>query len=204
MDISLILPPEPYGALIFDCDGTLAHSMPNHYQAWTDTLRSFGADLDEDHFYSMGGVPTPVIIRKLNEQFGYGLDVALTHAKKEHRYTELIHTIKEIEAVANIARANHGKVPMAVASGGIGKVVEATLTTIGLRPLFDAIVTMDDVTNGKPAPDIFLLAAEKLGVAPADCVVYEDAVPGIEGARRAGMRVVDVRQLWGGANYAPV
>jgi beta-phosphoglucomutase family hydrolase len=200
MNISLILPPEPYAALIFDCDGTLADSMPTHYQAWVDTLRSFGAELDEDHFYSMGGVPTDVIIRRLNEQFGYGLDVDRTFAAKEQRFAGLIHTVEEIEAVANIARINHGKTPMAVASGGARAIVEETLRSLGLRSLFDTVVTQDDVIHGKPAPDIYLLAAERLGVAPEECVVYEDAEPGFVGARAAGMRVVDVRVLWGGAN----
>ena len=196
MDLSRIQPPEPYGALMFDCDGTLADSMPNHYRAWVDTLRASGADLAEDHFYAMGGIPTPVIIQMLNEQFGYDLDVAATHAQKERRYTELLNTVQEIEAVANIARAHFGKVPMAVASGGIGRVVEATLKNVGLRSLFEVVISADDVANGKPSPDIFLLAAKRLGVAPQDCIVYEDAEPGLEAARRAGMRVVDVRVLW--------
>ena len=85
---------------------------------------------------------------------------------------------------------------MAVASGGIRPVVERTLTATGLISLFDTLVTADDVMRGKPAPDIFLLAAERLAVAPADCIVYEDGDPGLEAARRAGMRAVDVRVLW--------
>ena len=108
----------------------------------------------------------------------------------------MLHTIKEIKAVADIARAHHGQVPIAVASSGMGRVVTKTLTAVGLLPLFDVIVTADDVTHGKPAPDLFLLAAERLGVAPADCIVYEDGDPGLEAARRAGMRAVDVRVLW--------
>ena len=85
---------------------------------------------------------------------------------------------------------------MAVASSGLGRVVQQTLTTTGLLPLFDAVVTADDVVYGKPSPDLFLLAASRLGVAPADCIVYEDGDPGLEAAKRAGMRAVDVRVLW--------
>jgi len=198
MDLSVIAPPEPYGALIFDCDGTLADTMPTHYQAWLAALRSFGADLAEDHFYKMGGIPTETIIEILNEKFGYGLDVKLTHKEKEQRYMDLAESVVEIQAVADIARAHHGKVPMAVASGGIRTIVLKTLTTVGLLPLFDTLVTADDVVNGKPAPDIFLEAARRMNVAPEMCVVYEDGEPGIEGARRAGMRVIDVRVLWNG------
>jgi beta-phosphoglucomutase-like phosphatase (HAD superfamily) len=123
--------------------------------------------------------------------------VPATVRAKERRYTEALHEVQEIRAVADIARAHRGRVPMAVASGGLRPIVEATLTNLRLRPLFDAVVTADDVARGKPFPDMFLLAAEKLGVAPADCLVYEDGEPGIQAAHAAGMRVIDIRVLWG-------
>ena len=191
-----IAPLEPYGALIFDCDGTLADTMPAHYQAWVASLHSFGADFSEEKFYAMGGMPSATIIEALNQEFGYTLDVEKTHHDKERRYIELLHQITEIKAVADIARANYSQKPIAVASGGIRSVVEQTLTIVGLRSLFEVIVTTDDVAHGKPAPDVFLLAAERLGVVPADCIVYEDGDLGLEAASRAGMRAVDVRVLW--------
>ena len=196
MDITRIAPPQPYKALIFDCDGTLADTMPNHYKAWAASLQSFGADLTEENFYRMGGWPNKAIIDDLNREFGYGLDIERTQEDKERRYIELLHSVQEIEAVADIARAHHGQVPMAVASSGMGQVVHHTLTTTGLISLFGVIVTADDVTHGKPAPDLFLLAAERLGAAPADCIVYEDGDPGLEAARRADMRAIDIRVLW--------
>ena len=196
-----IAPPEPFKALIFDCDGTLADTMPAHAKAWAASYRSFGIDITEQPFIDMGGLPNQAIIEKLNQDFGYALDVAATQDDKEHRYLEMLHTVEEIKAVADIARAFRGKVPTAVASSGLGRIVHQTLTATGLIGLFDVIVTADDVTHGKPAPDLFLLAAEKLGVAPADCIVYEDGDPGLEAARRARMRAIDVRVLWrnGGA-----
>ena len=196
MDLSLVAPPEPYGALIFDCDGTLADTMPNHFAAWQSALQACGADISEAQFYALGGMPSDDIIRLLNQENGYTLDVAQTHADKERRYVERLTSVGEIKAVADIARANFGLTPMAVASGGIRRVVEKTLTAAGLRSLFEVVVTADDVERGKPAPDIFLLAAERLGVPPAECIVYEDGDLGLEAARRAGMRAVDVRVLW--------
>ena len=196
MNLTRIAPPQPFQALIFDCDGTLADTMPNHFKAWAASLQSFGADLTEENFYRMGGWPNKAIIDDLNREFGYGLDIEKTQEDKERRYLELLHTVTEIEAVANIAREYHGRVPMAVASSGFGQVVRQTLTATNLLALFDVIVTADDVTHGKPAPDLFLLAAERLGHAPADCIVYEDGDPGLEAARRAEMRAIDIRVLW--------
>ncbi len=196
MNPSPIAPPEPYKAIIFDCDGTLADTMPSHAKAWVASCRSFGLDITEEPFIEMGGLPNRAIIEKLNTEFGAELDVAGTQEDKERRYLEMLHTVTEIKAVADIARAHHGKVPIAVASSGMRRVVEQTLTATGLIGLFDVIVTADDVVHGKPAPDLFLLAAERLGVAPADCIVYEDGDPGLEAARRAQMRAVDVRVLW--------
>ncbi len=193
-----ILPPEPFKAIIFDCDGTLADTMPTHVKAWVATYQSFGIDITEAPFFEMGGLPNRAIIETLNEKFGYQLEVEKTQGNKESRFLELLHTIEEIKAVADIARQYHQKVPMAVASSGLGRIVYQTLTTTKLFDLFDVVVTADDVIHGKPSPDLFLLAAARMNVAPEDCIVYEDGDPGLEAAARAGMRAVDVRILWNG------
>ena len=193
---SKIAPPEPFSALIFDCDGTLADTMPGHFTAWVAALRAGGGDISEQQFYSLAGVTSAAIIETLNKEHGYRLDVAETVEAKEALYVEALHEVQEIKAVADIARAYHGKVPMAVASGGLRDVVHATLDTLGLRSLFNAVVAAEDVVHGKPAPDVFLQAAALLGVAPAGCIVYEDGDPGIVAAHAAGMRVIDVRVLW--------
>lgn len=198
MDITKIAPPEPFGALIFDCDGTLADTMPFHARSWAETYKAFGIEIAEQPFLDMGGLPNRAIIERLNAEHGYTLEVAETQEEKERRYLEMLHSVVEINAVADIARAYRGKIPMAVASSGLGRVVHQTLTITGLLPLFDTVVTADDVVHGKPSPDIFLLAAARLGAAPEDCIVYEDGDPGLEAARRAGMRAIDVRVLWRG------
>ncbi len=189
--------PLPYdfvpGAAIFDCDGTLADTMPLHYQAWTASLAPHGVPFAEDMFYEWGGVTTRDIVLRLNALHGSALDPdAFTHAKEE-AYALLIPQVKVLALIEAEVKRLHGKCPLVVASGGLRPIIESTLDTIGLRAYFDAVVTSEDVARGKPEPDIFLRAAERAGVAPADCVVYEDSPSGLEAARRAGMRAVDVR-----------
>ena len=192
----LIAPCPPYAALIFDCDGTLADTLSVHCQTWQAAFRKFEAELPEAWYYERTGFSALKLIQAFNLSFGYTIDENMVDAERQQQFSDLIDQVQEVEAVAAIARANHGKVPMAVASNGTRAVVEPTIEAIRLRSLFHTIVTLDDVTAGKPAPDLFLLAAERMGVAPDECIVYEDSDSGLEAARRAGMRWIDVRVLW--------
>jgi len=135
------------------------------------------------------------MLTQFNRQFGYALDVDAVNRSRQQQFYHLVSQIRPIEPIAAIAREQAGKLPIALASGGDRTVVEATLDAIAMRQKFAAIVCRNDVQRGKPAPDIFLLAAERLGVAPADCLVYEDSDTGLEAARRAGMRSIDVREV---------
>lgn len=128
--------------------------------------------------------------------FGYQFESKSVIAQRQHHYQSLINTVKEVQAVAEIVRAHYGKVPITVASGGERVVLEATLDTIKLGNFFNAVVSIDDVEKGKSEQDIFLLASQRLGVAPKNRIVYEDRDGGLEAARRAGMRSIDVRVLW--------
>jgi HAD superfamily hydrolase (TIGR01509 family) len=193
--MELEIPPGSFEGYIFDCDGTLADTMPLHYSAWCRAFRDFGATFHfgEQQFYAMGGMSTRLVVRELNEQHGLNLDIdALVHHKEEC-FLERLHEVRPIEPVVRFARevAGAGR-PVAVASGGFRHIVEKTLELVEIRGLFEIIMTPADVERGKPAPDMFLKAAELMGVRPECCLVFEDGGAGIEAARAAGMPVVVV------------
>ncbi|MFI4861731.1 MAG: HAD family hydrolase [Phycisphaerales bacterium JB063] len=182
-------------ALVFDLDGTLADTMPVHFIVWQQVLSPHGLDFPEDRFYACGGMPTWRIVEMLAAEQGKTVDVASVVKAKYDGFFEYVDGVKPIDVVLAIALAHHGQVPMAVATGGKRAAAERTLAAIEATHLFDAVVTADDVAHHKPHPETFLRAAELLGVEASRCRAYEDADPGIEAARSAGMDVVDVRVL---------
>jgi beta-phosphoglucomutase family hydrolase len=188
--------PDDVEGLIFDCDGTLADTMPVHFRAWNTMLAGHGITFPERQFYDLAGMPSASIIRLLAAEQSVAIDEAAIPTMvddKEDRYVDLIDEVVPLAAVLAVAEAHRGRLPMAVASGGQHRVIAKTLTAIGALQWFDAIVGYEDTERHKPDPDVFLEAASRLGVAPARCLVFEDADLGIEAARRAGMRWVDVR-----------
>ena len=109
-------------------------------------------------------------------------------------FLQSTHLLEPLEHVVDIARNYHGVLPMAVVSGGPRAAVVDSLHAVGISGLFDPVITVDDVAHGKPAPDAYLLAAQRLGVDPAQCVAYEDSGSGMTSAREAGVGVIiDVR-----------
>ena len=181
--------------LIFDCDGTLADTMPLHWHAWQIVTQRHNLHLSEGRFYSFGGMPSRDILKQLAQEQGRSLDhIAVAH-EKEAAYIPLITQAGPIHAVVEIAKANHGKIPMAVASGGTQQIIVQVLEHLKIRYLFDAVVTSEMVKNQKPAPDIFLEAAKQIGVEPKFCRAYEDTELGLTAIRAAGMEAVDVREL---------
>ena len=182
-------------ALIFDCDGTLADTMPLHWRAWQVIAARHRLHLPEDRFYALGGVPSREIVKMLSAEQGLGLDHLAVAREKEAEYLPLIAQVEPINAVVGVARANFGKLPMAVASGSTRRVIEQVLDRLNIRQLFKAIVTSEDVAHQKPAPDIFLEAARQIGVPPQFCRAYEDSDLGMQAIRAAGMESVDVRTL---------
>ena len=187
------LPKRNFRGYIFDCDGTLADSMPVHLLAWNQTLAQVGKSFPEELFYQWGGKTTTHVVKSLNEKFNWNLGVLATAKEKENCYLELLSQVQPIVAVVKLVHAFFGKVPLAVASGGYRKVVTATLEVLGLIQFFETIVCAEDYHHGKPAPDPFLEAARRMGLAPGDCLVFEDSPTGVAAAKAAGMEYVLVQ-----------
>ena len=181
--------------LIFDCDGTLADSMPLHWRAWQMITHRHELHFPEDRFYALGGVPSRDILKMLSEEQGRSLDHFAVAHEKENAYLPFLAEIEPIHAVVEIARAHFGKIPLAVASGGTQAIIVQVLEQLKIRHLFNAVVTCEMVKKQKPAPDIFLEAARRIGVAPQFCRAYEDTDLGLQAIRAAGMDAVDVRTL---------
>lgn len=198
--MTLDLPDRDFAGYIFDCDGTLVDSMPLHFRAWTASFVHHGAPWHwtEDEFYANAGVPDRVTVMELNTRYGVSLDADSIHEFKAEWYSRHLLDLAPVPAVAALAKRYHeeGR-SISVASGSDLSLVAPSLEVAGLAPLFDIVITPADVKRGKPAPDMFLLAAERMGVAPADCLVFEDGKPGIEAAEAAGMKWVFVPSRFG-------
>ena len=169
--------------------------MPIHWQAWHYTAKRYGFVFTEERFYALGGVPARHIVAMLAREQGLSLDAHQIADEKEGEYVKRLEHVLPIEEVVSVAREHKGKLPMAVASGGTKPIIEMVVTRLGIRDCFQALVTSEDVVLQKPAPDIFLEAARRIGVPPEFCRGYEDTDLGMQAIRAAGMEAVDVRDL---------
>ncbi|HTQ40286.1 MAG TPA: HAD family phosphatase [Pirellulales bacterium] len=185
--------PERFKGLIFDCDGTLVDTMPLHFLAWKAALQAVGMTITEEQFYAFSGMPTVTIIETLAKQQHLVCDARAAAEEKERLFLQNLESLEPVHRVIEIVHREQGRRKMAVASGGWKSVIYQSLAAVGLNGMFDVIVGADDVQHGKPAPDIFLKAAERLQLVPEDCLVYEDGNLGIQAAEAAGMQVIDVR-----------
>jgi beta-phosphoglucomutase family hydrolase len=192
--MKLDIPAGDFAAYIFDLDGTLVDTMPLHYRAWNVAMRAVGltGELDEELFYSLGGVPTREVAELIAKHYGLSIDPHAVFHHKESIFLELQKDAKLIEPVVEIARRMALTHPVSIASGGPRDIVHRMLQISGLAPLFKVVITPEDVERGKPAPDMFLLAARRMGAVPAKCLVFEDAEPGMRAAEAAGMQWVRV------------
>eukprot|EP00505_MAST-04D_sp_SCG-Rhode-Island_P002330 Stramenopile-MAST_4_protein_2330 len=199
---SEVAPFEPEG-LVFDCDGTLVDTMFFYWHSWEVVNKKYGIELDMKRFFSFAGVPVRDIYQTLiDEQFTDGrpkpdIDQMLAEKHAIVKKDRETNPPGPIQCVVDIVKKYHGKIPMAVASSGKRECVHEDLRRNGLTEYFDAIVTCEDVVNGKPAPDIFLLACEKIRVPAEKCRGFEDADLGMLSLERAGIDAVDVRLMTG-------
>jgi beta-phosphoglucomutase family hydrolase len=195
MKTNLSINPKAKG-LIFDLDGTLADTMPIHYIAWKNAAARYGIDFSPELFAQLAGIPVYPTVEKLNEIFGKNIDPQEMGDLKEAEFEKNMHLTPEIKIVTDLVRQHHGKLPMAIGTGGSRYLSMKTLGIIGLQDYINILVTSEDVKNFKPHPETFLKCAELIGVAPEDCEVFEDGVLGMQAAKTAGMMVVDVTQYY--------
>jgi HAD superfamily hydrolase (TIGR01509 family) len=190
--VKLPIPAGDFRAYLFDCDGTVADSMPLHYVAWTKALAEWNCPFDEDLFYAWGGKPPVEIISTLNKMHGLNMPAAIVAEHKENFYFELLPALKPVPEVVEIIHADQGLLPFAVVSGSTRESIVKSLTTLNLLDRFDLLVGAEDYARSKPAPDAYLIAAQRLGITPTDCLVFEDTDIGIQAATAAGMASVRV------------
>ena len=184
----------PIAALIFDIDGTIIDSMPYHGKSWPVMLSRHGAG-GEDHLELLRKSAGRTGVELMRDIFGADLPDERAHAlveEKESIYREMFKPdFREIAGFVEFARAaKQAGLKLALGTAGHPPNIAFAIENLGLPEFFDAAVGAADVARGKPEPDIFLEAARRMGVAPRQCIVFEDAPLGIEAARRAGMHAV--------------
>ena len=194
--MKLKLPPGTFKAYLFDCDGTIADSMPLHYVAWSRALAEWNCEFREELFYAWGGMPVADIISALNAKHGLNMSQEDVARRKEQLYFEILPQLKAVPEVLEHIEARHGQIPFAVVSGSTRDSVTASLETLNILDRFDTLVCAGDYVKSKPDPEPFLIAAERLGMAPADCLVFEDTDMGIQAATAGGMASVKIAQPW--------
>jgi beta-phosphoglucomutase family hydrolase len=194
--MKLAIPSGDFRAYLFDCDGTIADSMPLHYIAWKQALGEWGCAFPEDLFYSWGGMPVAEIIATLNQRNGLSMPVEEVAHRKESLYYELLPKLTAVPEVLEQIESAHQRIPFAVVSGSTRQSVTASLKVLGLLDKFDTMVCAGDYKKAKPDPEAFLLAAQRLNVPPDSCLVFEDTEMGIRAATAAGMQSVRILQPW--------
>lgn len=188
--------PQQAKALIFDLDGTIANTMPNHFLSWRKAVSPYGIDFNAKLFMELTGMPRTATIEKLNEMFGTKMNPDIVGKVKEDHFKTLVNSTLEIEMVTDVIRKYHTILPMSIGTGSTKNGAKKTLEVIKMQSYFEIVITSDDIINHKPHPETFLKCAELMGVDPKDCVVFEDGILGMNAAEEAGMMVIDVNDYF--------
>lgn len=193
--IKIPIPADTKG-LIFDLDGTILDSMPLHHQGYNYALQPYNIHYPKDIFYSRGGIPTRDTLLLIAEEYNIqAFDVDQSLAAKRQFVEQNLDDIQLIEPVFDVIRTYHAKLPMSVGTGSNRKVVAELFERFSLGEYITHVVTATDVKHYKPHPETFLKCAELMGVDPEYCTVFEDGKPGMQAAREAGMKVIDVTKF---------
>ncbi|WP_242917866.1 HAD family hydrolase [Pontibacter liquoris] len=186
----------PYQAFLYDCDGTLADNMQAHKETYVKVAASEGVAIDPAIIDEFAGLPIPAVVEEINKRDQCNFEPVTFVARKSALfYDEFILHTRPIPFVVDHLRLHAGKMRIGVVSGGARKMIQKTLQVLGIASLVEVLVCAEDTLNGKPHPAPFLLAAEKFGVAPEACLVFEDGAPGVKAAEAAGMRWIRVDHI---------
>ena len=185
-----------FQAFLYDCDGTLADNMGAHKKTYVRVAADERVAIDASLIDELAGFPVVNVVEEINKRYNSSFDPATFAEQREHIFfNEYIEQTQPIDYVVNHLKAHVGKVKIAVVSGGVRQTVEKTLSVLGIAHIPDVLVCAGETAHGKPWPDPFLAAAEKLGVAPEHCLVFEDGDAGVKAAEAAGMRWIRIDKV---------
>jgi HAD superfamily hydrolase (TIGR01509 family) len=195
-DALTLLTAGDFKAFLYDCDGTLADTMPGHKKAYVRVAAADGVLIEESIIDEFAGLPVTNVVEEINKRYNSSFDPFVFAQQREELFlNEYIEQTQPIAYVVNHLKAHVGRVKIAVVSGSQRSAVEKTLGLLGIADLPEVLVCAGETPRGKPFPDPFLSAAEKLGVAPEDCLVFEDGEAGTKSAEAAGMRWVRIDKV---------
>ena len=180
-------------AVIFDMDGVLVDSQPYHFKADIDTMAEYGVIKDQKFYEAFAGTLTDNRMRTLRDMFGLDVPAEELIEKREKMILDIManEDIKPISGIPELLRSIKALgLKTAVASSSGIELIKLVLDRIGIAVYFDSITSGNDVKRGKPSPDIFLLAAERIGAEPSECLVVEDSENGVKAAKSAGMKAL--------------
>lgn len=185
-----------YKAFLYDCDGTLADNMEAHKETYVKVAANAGVEILPEIVDEFAGLPIPAVVEEINKRYNSSFNpLEFEMLKSNLFYNEFIEKTEPIHFVVDHLKASAGKYKIGVVSGGSRKMIEKTLKVLGIASLVDVLVCAGETQHGKPYPDPFLLAAEKLGVEPAACLVFEDGDAGVRAAEAAGMKWIRIDKV---------